>query len=330
MGLEEKRRPEDRHDEAPLVLASPVISNVLAELIEALNFGEDVLLRGPSGAGKTSLARIGHARSCRRDGPFIYTCLADVPDTLAQSEFSGHLKGSFSEAQSDRLGLFRAAHSGTIMTDEIDKGSLPLQGVFLRFLDDRGVKPIGADKPVRVDVAFIAATNRDLEKEVEERRFLGDLLFRLSKTVIYVPPLSERREDIRPLIEYYSGVYAKERGKPPPRIERPAMDLFEESLWPGNVRGLQGAVLHCVKCAAQGVITAEIARSAPGVLAARCDSAATRLAALRTLPYEERRTKPVLLEALQLTRWNKTEAADALGIPLRTFMRDCKKNAITP
>jgi len=317
-------------DEVGLVLVSPAIKLVLSQLVEALDSGEDVLLRGPSGAGKTSLARHAHGLSRRRSGPFITANLAEIPDTLASSELSGHLKHAFSGADSDRLGLLRAAHLGTIVVDEIDKGSLTLQGMFLRFLDERKVKPVGADRAEPVNVGFIAASNRDLESEVKGQRFLADLLFRLSETVIHVPALRERTEDIAPLVAHYAQVYAGARGRRAPRFEAGAIKLFETAAWPGNVRDLKSAVLHCVKSACNSVVTLEIASSAPGIADPQHGNKLQRLSALRNLDYEEKRSKRVILEVLELTRWNFKEAAEALGIPLRTFLRDRKKYAIDP
>ncbi|HXX92805.1 MAG TPA: sigma 54-interacting transcriptional regulator [Planctomycetota bacterium] len=322
---------EETTDEGALILASPAIRVVLSQLVESLDSGEDVLLRGPSGAGKTSLAHHAHGLSRRKAGPFVSASLAEISDSLASSELSGHVKNAFSGAETDRQGLLRAAHRGTIIVDEIDKGSLALQGMFLRFLDDRKVRPVGADKAVPVDVGFIAATNRDLEKEVEGRRFLADLLFRLSETVIDVPPLSERRDDIAPLINYYARVYAAARGREAPLFGAEAVSLFEGAAWPGNVRDLKRAVLYCVKFAHEGSVSVDIARSAPGISSpGQISRNFERLKSLGELPSPEKRTRSVILEALEITRWNYKQAADALGIPLRTFLRDRKRYAIDP
>lgn len=313
------------HD-APLTYRSAVFLEAVRRAKDAGRSNSPVLFRGPSGAGKGRLARAMHEEGPRRKGPFIVCSVADLPESLVQSELFGHVKGAYSGADSDRLGLLQAADGGTIIFDDVDKFALSAQPCLHRFLDDRRVRPVGSSRYERVDVRIASATNRDLEELASKGLFQGDLAYRLSEDVIYVPPLRERREDIAPLVEYLVRAYALEQGRPVPTVEPGAMEVFEAGEWPGNARDVARAVRWCVREAERRVITKERAAEAPGVAGREASrgSGAER-ARLKGLTLEERRSKEMILRALELSRGKMREAAEILAVPLRTLQRDCQR-----
>lgn len=201
-----------------------------------------VLITGPNGAGKELVAHAIHSQSERSRGPMIEVNCAAIPSELIESELFGHVKGSFTGAIKDKQGKFEQANGGTIFLDEIGDMSLVAQAKVLRALQESRVSPVGSDKEIKVDVRVIAATNKDLKKEIEQGKFREDLYHRLSVIEIYVPALDERKEDIPLLIEYFSQSIADEQGNSAKIFDKKAIEALQNFSWTGNIRELRNVV----------------------------------------------------------------------------------------
>jgi Nif-specific regulatory protein len=215
----------------------------LKETMERVSQGNStVLVRGESGTGKGLVARILHAISPRREGPFIHFNCAALPETLVESELFGHEKGSFTGAIGQKPGRFELAHKGTIFLDEIGKVSRSVQAKLLRVVEDREFERVGGTRTLRTDVRIIAATNLNLEEAIVSGEFREDLYYRLNIIPIVLPPLRERREDIPYLAEHFREKISRDLGREPKEISPEALQLFMAYRWPGNVRELEAAI----------------------------------------------------------------------------------------
>lgn len=201
-----------------------------------------VLITGPNGTGKELVAHWLHQKSTRANGPMIEVNCAAIPSELIESELFGHVKGAFTSAVKDREGKFEAANGGTIFLDEVGDMSLSAQAKVLRALQENKIQRVGNDKDIKVDVRVIAATNKDLKKEIEEKRFREDLYHRLAVILIHVPSLNERREDIPLLIDYFTNKIAEEHGTIKKTFSDKAIKLLQEYDWTGNIRELRNVV----------------------------------------------------------------------------------------
>ena len=221
---------------------SKAISHI-KEMIEKVAPTEArVLIIGPNGTGKELVAHWLHQKSERSKGPLIEVNCAAIPSELIESELFGHIKGAFTGAVKDRAGKFEAANGGTIFLDEIGDMSLPAQAKVLRALQENKIQRVGNDKDIKVDVRVIAATNKNLKKEIEEGRFREDLYHRLAVILIKVPALNDRRDDIPILIEYFSDKIAKEQGVVKKTFSKSAIKLLQEYDWTGNIRELRNVI----------------------------------------------------------------------------------------
>jgi two-component system, NtrC family, nitrogen regulation response regulator NtrX len=201
-----------------------------------------VLITGENGAGKELVARWIHEKSNRNTGPIVEVNCAAIPSELIESELFGHEKGSFTSAVKQRIGKFETANGGTLFLDEIGDMSLTAQAKVLRALQEGKITRVGAEKDISVDVRVIAATNKDLFKEVEDKNFRLDLYHRLSVIIIHVPSLKERRDDVPALVDYFLDVIAAEYGQPKKGIEAKALDALKNYDWTGNIRELRNVV----------------------------------------------------------------------------------------
>lgn len=201
-----------------------------------------VLITGENGVGKELVARWIHEKSSRNSGPIVEVNCAAIPGELIESELFGHEKGSFTSAIKQRIGKFEQANGGTLFLDEIGDMSLGAQAKVLRALQEGKITRVGADKDINVDVRVVAATNKDLLKEVEEKNFRLDLYHRLGVIIIHVPSLNERREDVPDLVDFYLEKIAAEYGQPKKVIDKDAMDLLTNYNWTGNIRELRNVV----------------------------------------------------------------------------------------
>ena len=223
------------------------IKRLRLDISAAARADAKVLITGESGAGKELVARAIHDGSARASGPFMTINCAGIPESLLESELFGHVRGSFTGAIQDRPGLLESARRGTVFLDEVGEMSLRMQGLLLRFLENGEIQRVGADVAVqRVDVRVVAATNRPLTKDVEEKRFRSDLFYRLNVIHLVVPSLRERREDVALLLKHFVDAYARRYSTTPPEFNDAALALLEAYHWPGNVRELKNAAERLV------------------------------------------------------------------------------------
>ena len=217
--------------------------NLIKEMIEKVAPSDArVLITGENGTGKELVARSLHDYSSRKEMPFVEVNCAAIPSELIESELFGHVKGAFTSAVKDRAGKFEAADGGTIFLDEIGDMSLSAQAKVLRALQESLIQRVGAEKDIKINVRVIAATNKDLKKEIAEGRFREDLYHRLAVILIKVPALNERRDDIPLLIEHFSNKIAEEQGNVAKAFSKEAVKLLQEYDWTGNIRELRNVV----------------------------------------------------------------------------------------
>ncbi len=271
-----------------------------------------VLLRGESGTGKDVIARAIHNESARADKPFMNITCTALQDTLLESELFGHERGSFTDAKVQKKGLFELAHGGTVLMDEIGDMSPALQGKVLRVLEEKAFKRIGGTQDIRVDVRVIAATNRDLEGLIEEKRFREDLYYRLNVITIDVPPLRGRREDISLLAEHFLKHFAREFKKEVAEISEEELQRLERYDWPGNVRELRNVIERAV------LLGSAPALGADDIALGRASGPPEQGRRLLVLPPEGLRfdeiERDLVSQAIERTGGNQTKAAELLGM----------------
>ncbi len=291
-----------------MVFSSPALSR-LALLVQRLGPRDvTVLVTGESGTGKERVAEAVVRASARADRPFVRFNCASVSGELAEAELFGHARGAFTGAVRARAGLFREADGGTLLLDEVAELDPGVQARLLRVLQSGEVRPVGEDRPVKVDVRIIAATHRDLAAMVAEGGFREDLFYRLKVVHLHVPPLRERPEDIPLLARHFLDRYADRFGLPAPRLSDAALARLLARPWPGNVRELENSIEMLVALSADGELDLGLldsAGAAPPTADEHSGSLRQRVAAF------ERR---VILEAIAAAGGNKAEAARALGI----------------
>ena len=238
----------------PLIVGRSAALSAICELAERVAAGDaKVLITGESGVGKDLVARLIHAHSKRAAQPYIAVNCAGVPETLLESQLFGHVKGAFTDAIRDKAGLLQQAHRGTIFLDEVAEMSLRMQAMFLRFLENGEIQPVGSDMvKTQVDVRVIAATNKDLGTAVASGHFREDLMYRLDVVHIRVPPLRERAEDVRALIEHHLS-QAQRRII----LTEEALRALERYPWPGNVRELQNVIERLIWTSTKDVVGIE-------------------------------------------------------------------------
>ncbi|MBP6023167.1 sigma-54-dependent transcriptional regulator [Ferruginibacter sp.] len=212
-----------------------------------------VLITGENGVGKELVARWIHEKSNRNNGPIVEVNCAAIPSELIESELFGHEKGSFTSAVKQRIGKFETANGGSLFLDEIGDMSLSAQAKVLRALQEGKITRVGAEKDINVDVRVIAATNKDLLKEVEDKNFRLDLYHRLGVIIIHVPSLNERREDVPLLVDYFLDMIATEYGQPKKVIDQKAMDALQQYNWTGNIRELRNVVERLIILSAKTI-----------------------------------------------------------------------------
>jgi len=304
-----------------IIGASPAFRRMMTLIEQVADSSATVLIQGESGTGKEGAARLIHQRSSRRAGPFVAVNCAALPETLLESELFGYEKGAFTGAAGRKEGRFELADGGTLFLDEVADLSLVTQPKILRVLQEGDFERLGGTRTVRVDVRIVAATNQDLAQMVRERRFREDLFYRLNVITVHVPPLRERREDVRMLAEHFLRIYAAKNNRRLEGLTDDALRRLEGYSWPGNVRELENVVERAVVLARGSLIDVgdlpeEIAGATPlpeGVLSVRIGT---------PLAEVEKR----LLEAtLRATRNNKTLTARLLGIDVRTVSRKLER-----
>ena len=282
-----------------------------------------VLIQGETGTGKELFARAIYRNSSRAQGAMIVLNCAALPATLIESELFGYVRGAFTGANRDRIGMIGAANRGTLFLDEIGELPLELQSRLLRVLQSGEFTRVGSSHSETVDVRFIAATNRDLEQEVEEGRFRNDLYFRLCPIVLKIPPLRERIQDLRMLAEHFLDTYSRRYGREVPRLSDAAFEVLSSYNFPGNVRELEGEMARLVAmCPAGSTISAEVLSDRIRGTQQKPDSAPA-VPGIRPMALAEME-KQLIASVLNSTGGNRTNAAAILGITregLRTKMQ---------
>jgi len=281
-----------------------------------------VLILGESGTGKELVANAIHHNSPRTQQPFVKVACAALPETLLESELFGHEKGAFTGAIARREGRFQAAHRGTIFLDEVGEMSLAIQTKLLRVLQEREFEPVGSSRTAKVDVRVIAATNKDLGKEIKEGRFREDLFYRLNVIPIHLPPVRERKEDIPALANHFLSLYREKNKKEIKEISPKALDLLIRHDWPGNIRELENCLERAVIVARGELIAPADLPPAIQNLPAGKEDAEIPFPAGISLQEAE---KALILKTLEDAGGNRSRAAEILGINRRTLQMKLKE-----
>ncbi len=299
-----------------IVGSSPPWRRVVEVATQAAPSMATVLVLGESGTGKELLARYIHEKSLRAKGPFVAVNCAAIPETILESELFGHERGAFTGATGKKDGRFARASSGTLFLDEIGELAPQVQVKLLRVLQEGEYEPLGGNT-VRADVRVVAATNRDLQAEVQAGRFREDLYYRLNVIAITAPPLRARREDIPLLVDHFLGLYSQKNQKARLSISRGALDRLLNYPFPGNVRELENVVERAVVLARGELLTEQ---DLPDAVMKQPASAPTSLEFTIGTPLGEIETR-VIRETLRHTKGDKSLAAQLLGISTRTIYR---------
>jgi DNA-binding NtrC family response regulator len=311
--------------ETVLLGSSAEMRRVYSLIERAAPTEANVLILGENGTGKELVARELHRRSRRADNVLVSVDLGAVAESLFESELFGHVKGAFTDARGDRVGRLQAADGGTLFLDEVGNLPLHLQPKLLTALEQRQIVPVGANRPVPIDVRVIAATNLPPEQFSDERRFRQDLLFRLNTVEIELAPLRERREDIAVLVEHFVALYAKKYGKPARELPNDVMAALKDYDWPGNVRALRHAAERAVILAANGAFTVEdfsLSRMVPG------REVTTTPPAVGHDLNLERAERQMVEQALKKHSYNISLAAAELGLTRASLYRRMDKHGL--
>jgi DNA-binding NtrC family response regulator len=313
---------EDAETAEQPIIVDPSMMKLYEEARRVAKSPITVLLVGETGSGKEVFARAIH-HSSGRSGPLVCVNTAALPEQLLESELFGHEKGAFSGAAAAKTGLIESAHGGTLFLDEIGELPMPMQAKLLRVLEDRVVRRVGSTSERKIDVRVIAATNCDLEENVREKRFRQDLLFRLNACTIQIPPLRERKGEIRRLAEVFLTRAAASMSAPQLRFGEGTLDLLERHAWPGNVRELRNVVERAAAlCAGTGEpispshLPRSVTEGARSYTAMSAPSSVNNEDVRDSVRDFERQR---IVEALTKTGGNQTQAADLLGLPRRTL-----------
>src|ERR1700675_4106744 len=301
-----------------------------------------VLISGESGTGKELIAKAIHSASTRADRAFVPVNTGSIPVDLLESQLFGHVKGAFTSAVASKKGLFEVADQGTIFFDEISTIGPETQAKLLRVIQEREFMRLGGTETIKVDVRILAASNEDLSKLVREGRFREDLFHRLNVISLHLPPLRDRKEDIPLLIDRFLGQFCTDNGKPPRLFTHGAMKLLMDYDWPGNVRELENVVERAVVLSTQesmdadilpeSVRTREIVRGVRLQLAEFLPPLPGQVGAPGTAPslFEilEEVERRIIVDMLERTNWNQTEASERFQVPLSTLNQKIKRLGI--
>ena len=324
------RRDSASRNSLDKIIGSSAAINKLKETVRTIaSTTSTVVVHGESGTGKELVARALHECSQRADEPFVSINCGAFPETLLESELFGYMKGAFTGANSNREGLFEAATGGTIFLDEIGEMSVAMQVKLLRVLQEMRVRPVGGAEEIAIDVRVIAATNRDLQKMVEEKAFREDLFYRISVIPIEVPPLRDRRDDIPLLANHFLKKFAPIVGREITRIERSSLERMIGYDWPGNVRQLENAMERAVALETTNELHVELPERQKAMAAAATNGASST----SEVPadgvdfegYIADIEKSLIESALKQANGVQTRAADLLKVSYRSFRHLVKK-----
>ena len=313
--------PSDEAWREGLISRSQRMNELLAEARLVAATDASILIRGESGSGKELLACAIHRSSHRAKAPFVAVNCGAIPEQLLESELFGHVKGAFTGAVANRHGLFQAAHGGTLFLDEIGDMPLLLQVKLLRVLQERAVRPVGADQALPVDVRIVSATHRDLDAAMAEGLFREDLYYRLNVVTLSLPPLAERREDIALLANHFLQLLASKYHKPLNGFAPDALEALMTASWPGNVRQLNNVVEQVCALTTSPLVPLSLVQRALRV---------PSLEVLRYADAKQRFERNYLIQLLKLTDGNVSDAARLADRNRTEFYRLLQKSGLTP
>jgi two-component system nitrogen regulation response regulator NtrX len=316
---------------------SAALKQVMAAVGRAAPTNATVLIQGESGVGKELVARTIHRNSLRSRDRFVQVNCAAIPEELIESELFGHEKGSFTGATEKQVGKFEQADRGTIFLDEVGDMSAKTQAKVLRVLQEGEVERLGSARTIKVDVRVIAATNKNLEEEIEKGTFREDLYFRLAVIPIHVPPLRERPEDIPLLVRHYMDLFSRESNARPKRITQAAMDALARYRWKGNIRELRNTVERLnIMTSGDTIDIADLPENVrsntggAGGLAspkALSESDAAKAGTLRE--FKENAERTFLVGKLRENGWNISKTAEVIGTPRSNLYKKLEQYQIT-
>jgi two-component system, NtrC family, response regulator PilR len=327
--------PGDKQDK--FVGSSKIMSDLRQQIARVARSQAPIYISGESGSGKEVVARAIHYQGPRADGPFIPVNCGAIPSELMESEFFGHKKGSFTGAYQDKQGLFQAADGGTLFLDEVADLPLSMQVKLLRGIQEKAVRPVGTDTEIPVDIRILSASHKNLSREVELNHFRQDLYYRINVIELHVPSLRERTEDIPELVQLFIDRNFGESGENPPQLEPSAMSALMNHQFPGNVRELENTLERAITLCDGETISIEdlqlqtVARITTPEAPDHVPAAQNTNGGIPPYTggsmddYLAGIEKRLLEEALEATRWNKTAAAEKLGISFRQLRYKLKK-----
>lgn len=320
--LSNKPETEDRFE--GLIGSSPVMQKLFDQIRKIAPITANVLITGESGTGKELVAQAIHSQSDRRDGPFVGINCAAIPENLLESELFGHAKGAFTDARTDRKGLFQQAQGGTLFLDEIGDFPLSLQAKLLRAMEQRTVRPVGSDKEISFDARILTATNRDLDVAVEEGRYREDFYFRINVIQLDLPPLRSRGNDVLLIARSLLQVFARQMGKNVTDFQPSVAERFLNYDWPGNVRELRNVLERAVALTEfEKLIVDDLPERIRDYRQSTFRIDTSNPAELQTLEAVEQQYIQRVLKSVQ---GNRTEAARILGVDRKTLYRRLKQD----
>ena len=312
-----KREVESRYHFHQLIGKSPAMQRIYHLVEKISDTSSNVLITGESGTGKELVGKAIHYNGVRKEGPFIAVNCAAIPETLLESELFGYKKGAFTDAKNDKKGLISEAHTGALFLDEVTEMALTLQAKLLRVIEERRVRPLGDTQSHPVDIRVISTSNRDIKSLIQQGRFREDLYYRLKVIDIELPPLRERREDIPPLVDHFTGKFSREMNKRITGVSEPALRIMMNHPWPGNVRELENVIQRAVTLSQQETILPEDLPSS--MLKPPEENLMDKsLGENLTLAQLERE---YIRRTLIKTGDNKSKAAEILGLDRKTLYR---------
>jgi two-component system response regulator PilR (NtrC family) len=343
--LESGGEPIGYSDNTQLVGDTAVMKDLRHQIAKMARSQAPIYISGESGSGKEVVARLIHANGPRGSGPFVPVNCGAIPSELMESEFFGHTKGSFTGAFEEKKGLFEAAQGGTLFLDEVADLPLAMQVKLLRAIQEKSVRKVGSNQEIAVDVRILSATHKNLQREMEENRFRGDLFYRINVIEIHVPSLRERKADVPLLANRILAGLADEWQRPKPTLDSDSLALLNSYDFPGNVRELENILERALTLSEGNHITVDdlrlpqantpqpvVATTAPTAAPAATASTSAAPTDFSQFPsleaYLEHIEKDILLRSLEQQRWNRTAAAKTLGMTFRQLRYRLQKLGI--